>query len=447
MMAYREDLKDGLEAYVLGKARLARQAAAKLAAQSAEDKDEALRWMADALWDERRAILAANERDVEAALRAGSSPERADRLQLSEGRVEAMVEGLHQVSQLPCPIGDILEQRTLQNGLRLERCRVPIGVLAIIYESRPNVTVDASGLAIKTGNAVVLRGGSEALGSNRAIVAALHAGLRRSPVSEDVVQLVESVERHSVDVLLRARGLVQLAIPRGGAGLIRHVVDTATVPVIETGVGNCHIYVDRDANPDMALSILLNAKTSRPSVCNAAETLLVDAAIAQKWLPMALRGLAAAGVEVRGCEQTLAIAASDEGAGCAAADGPMDAVRQPRICAATESDYETEFLGLTLAVKVVDDVRAALSHIERYGTQHSEAIVTENEKTAEYFLSHVDAAVVYHNASTRFTDGFEFGFGAEIGISTQKLHARGPMGMEQLTSYQYRVRGTGQVRV
>ncbi|MCL6548562.1 MAG: glutamate-5-semialdehyde dehydrogenase [Alicyclobacillus sp.] len=420
---------------VLAKARAAKTASRVLGTLAEEDKNRALRAMADALWQHRADILEANRADVAEAERAGDSPARLDRLRLDERRIQDMMEGLRQVASLPDPVGETLEEFVRPNGLRIRKVRVPLGVIAVIYEARPNVTVDSAGLALKTGNAVVLRGGKEALRSNASLVRALRDGLQATAVPADAVQFVDRVERDSVDVLIQATGVIDLAIPRGGAGLIQRVKENAHVPVIETGVGNCHVYVDAAADPKMASEIVVNAKTQRPSVCNAMETLLVHERLAGTWLPDIVKTLVDLGVEVRGCPDTLRHLRA---AGAAFPPG--------RVVPASEEDWSTEFLALVLAVKVVSGVDEAVDHITRYGSQHSECIVTEDEATADRFLSAVDAAVVYHNASTRFTDGFEFGFGAEIGISTQKLHARGPMGLRELTSYKYVVRGAGQVR-
>lgn len=404
----------------------ARQAARRLAKADGSSRSEALMRMADRVLEEAEEILAANGQDVEAAKGRGVRPSLLDRLQLSPERMKDMAEGLRQVAQLPDPIGEVMERWRQKDGLWIEKIRVPFGVIGMIYESRPNVTADAAGLAVKAGSAVVLRGGSDALRTNRAIVKALRAALRETGLPEDAVILIDDPDRSAVDDLLTAKGLIDVVIPRGGAGLIRHVVETATVPVIETGVGNCHLYVDRAADPDMALSLAVNAKTQRPGVCNAIETLLVHEEIAPNFLPKAIATLRDLGVEIRGCPRT------------------RELVRD--VAVASEEDWATEYLAPILAVRVVPDLQAAIDHINRYGTQHSEAIVTEDREAAEAFLREVDAAAVYHNASTRFTDGFQFGFGAEIGISTQKLHARGPMGLKEMTTYKYVVRGTGQVR-
>jgi glutamate-5-semialdehyde dehydrogenase len=406
----------------------AKTASLSLALASTEQKNAALLQMANQIWLDRHDVLFENAKDIREA-KLVTTEAKIDRLQLNEERIADMVEGLRQVARLDDPIGEVCERIQRPNDLFIERVRVPLGVIAMIYESRPNVTVDAAGLAIKTGNAVVLRGGKEALHSNRAIVRSLQKGMAKAKLDMQGIQLITVTDRESVDVLVRARGLVDLAIPRGGAGLINRVVETATVPVIETGVGNCHVYVDQSANPDMATNIVVNAKVQRPSVCNAAETLLVHRDLAATWLPACVRELLAHGVEVRACEESWPILEN-----------------LPRVVRANAADFETEFLDLTIAVKLVDSVDSAIRHISEYGTKHSESIVTENEETARKFLSTVDASVVYHNASTRFTDGFEFGFGSEIGISTQKLHARGPMGLRELTSYKYVVHGNGQIR-
>ncbi|GAX89001.1 gamma-glutamyl-phosphate reductase [Effusibacillus lacus] len=421
----------GLREAVLAKAKAAKRTTRVLGTLSTEQKNEALLKMADALWRNRDAIFAANGEDVKEARESGVSEARIDRLALTEKRLREMMEGLRQIAGLEDPVGESLETIRRPNGLLIEKVRVPFGVIAMVYESRPNVTVDAAGLALKTGNAVVLRGGKEALKSNIALVEALQDGLKQTAVPLDALQLIDCTERESVDILIRAKDLVDLAIPRGGAGLIQRVMENSLVPVIETGVGNCHVYVDAEADYEMATKIILNAKTQRPSVCNAMETMLVHEQAAKKWLPNMIYLLQERGVEVRGCTKTQELAKA-----CGCLNLPL----------AAEEDYATEYLDLVLAVKVVSDVEEAIAHIERFGTRHSEAIVTGNQVTADKFLREVDAAAVYHNASTRFTDGFEFGFGAEIGISTQKLHARGPMGLRELTSYKYIIKGQGQIR-
>lgn len=426
-----EDSAQTLKAAVLNKAHAAKRASRSLGILPADEKNAALFAMADSLWKQQASILAANQQDIREARNSGVPETRIDRLVLTESRLREMIEGLCQITELPDPVGERLDMMQRPIGLQIEKVRVPFGVIAIVYESRPNVTVDAAGLALKTGNAVVLRGGKEALRSNKAIVQALRLGVEQTKVPVDSIQFIDRTEHETVDILIRAKNVVDLAIPRGGAGLIQHVIENALVPVIETGVGNCHVYVDAAANFSMAEQIVSNAKIQRPSVCNAMETLLVHEQIAEQWLPGMLETLQKQHVEVRGCSQTIEIA---KRTGC----------KLPVM--ATDEDFAAEFLDLVLAVKVVSSLDEAISHIEQYGTRHSEAIITDNEAAAARFLAEVDAAAVYHNASTRFTDGFEFGFGAEIGISTQKLHARGPMGLRELTSYKYVVRGHGQIR-
>jgi glutamate-5-semialdehyde dehydrogenase len=417
-----------LKKVVLAKAAAAKEASRKLGILSTEEKNKALLAMAESLWNQRTEILRANQKDIDEARRNQLPESKIDRLLLTEQRIGDMMEGLQQIASLSDPVGDVLDTFNRPNGLTVEKVRVPFGVITIIYESRPNVTVDAAGLSLKTGNAVVLRGGKEALHSNIALVEALKAGLKTTNIPLEAIQLIDRTERESVDILIQAKDLVDLVIPRGGAGLIQRVVANSLVPVIETGVGNCHLYIDQHADFDKATQITINAKTQRPSVCNAIETLLVHEQIANSWLPAVLADLIERGVEIRGCEKTQAIA------------------QDLNIHPASADDYATEFLDLVLAVKVVNSIEEAIDHIKEYGTRHSEAIITENQEAADQFLAQVDASSVYHNASTRFTDGFEFGFGAEIGISTQKLHARGPMGLPELTSYKYIIRGTGQIR-
>lgn len=371
-------------------------------------------------------ILQQNALDVEQERQKGTSAALVDRLTLTEKRMEGILESIDQVIALPDPVGRVLEGWRHPQGMHIEKVTVPFGVIGMIYESRPNVTVDAAILCLKAGSAVILRGSSNALNSNRALVKAMREGLQEAGLNENAISLIDSTDRSSVTELLTARGHVDLVIPRGGAGLINHVVQNAKVPVIETGVGNCHLYVHRDADLDSALNILMNGKTQRPGVCNALETLLVDKDIAAAFLPRAVKALRDAGVEVRGDEDTQMYA--------------------PGVLPASEEDWSTEFLDLIIAAKVVGGVQEAIDHINRYGSQHSEAIVTESLKAADQFQNEVDAAAVYVNASTRFTDGFEFGFGAEIGISTQKMHARGPMGLREMVTVQFRIRGEGQIR-
>ena len=402
----------------------ARAAKPRAAALSTKEKNTLLLAMADALVKNTEAILAANAADLDAA-RGEIAPVMLDRLALNEARVAAMADGLRAVAALGDPVGEVLGETVRPNGLRIQKVRVPMGVVAIIYESRPNVTADAAALCLKSGNVCVLRGGREAIRSNTAIVAALRDGLSACDAPETLINLVEDTSRASASELMTARGLVDLLIPRGGKGLIRACVENAKVPCIETGTGICHIYVDAAADPAMALAIVDNAKTSRPSVCNAAEVCLVHQSIAGAFLPALARRLDEKHVELR--------------------LDPRAAAIIPGTPAGPE-DFDTEFLDYILAVKVVDSVEDAMRHIAAHSTGHSEAIVTEDEAAAAAFCRDVDSAAVYVNASTRFTDGGEFGLGGEMGISTQKLGARGPMGLAELTSYQYIIRGSGQVR-
>jgi glutamate-5-semialdehyde dehydrogenase len=403
----------------------AREASHELALATRATKDAALAAMADALVAATDTVLAANGEDVEAALASGTPEALLDRLRLDAGRVAAMADGLRDVAALPDPVGEVVRGSTLANGLELRQIRVPFGVVGIIYEARPNVTADAAGICLKSGNAVLLRGSSSARRSNEAIVAVLRDAAASAGLPADVVQLVPGEGHESAKALMRARGLVDVLIPRGGAGLIRSVVEESTVPVIETGVGNCHVYVDRDADLGRALAIVLNAKTHRPSVCNAAESLLVHADVADAFVPMVVAALQDAGVTVHG------------DATFAACDG---------VVPVTEEDHGREYLSLDISASVVPDLEAAVRHIRTYSSGHTEAIVTESQTAARRFTAAVDAAAVVVNASTRFTDGGEFGFGAEIGISTQKLHARGPMGLPEMTSTKYVVTGDGQIR-
>ncbi|WP_286733606.1 glutamate-5-semialdehyde dehydrogenase [Intestinimonas sp. UBA1698] len=405
----------------------ARHAERVLAVAGAAQKNRALEAMARALKERESAILAENQKDLAAARESGMKASLLDRLALSPQRIDGIVEGVRQVAALPDPIGCVTRMEKRPNGLVIGKRRVPLGVIGIIYEARPNVTVDAAALCLKSGNAVILRGGKEAFRSNRAFVAVMRDALEAAGLPRDCVALVEDTSRASAQELMGLTGYLDVLIPRGGAGLIRTVVENARVPVIETGVGVCHVYVDEEADLDMGARIIYNAKTSRPSVCNAAECLLVHAQAAEAFLPKAKALLDQKNVELRGCPRTCAILG--EGV-------------QP----ACEADWDTEFGDYILAVKVVEDAGEAIDFINAHGSGHSEAIVTNNYFTAQRFLDQVDAAAVYVNASTRFTDGFEFGLGAEIGISTQKMHARGPMGLEELTSSKYIVYGTGQVR-
>ncbi len=406
----------------------AREAAQRLATTSTEQRNRALLAMAHALTHNQDEIMAANERDMDAARAKNVAPALLDRLELSPGRIKSMSEALKALSLLPDPIGECVDGYTIPNGIKLQKLRVPLGVVAIIYEARPNVTADAAGLCIKTGNAVILRGGSLAVGSNLALTKVLANAATAAGMPEGAVQSIESPEREAAEELMGLHGYIDVLIPRGGAGLIKSVVENAKVPVIETGVGNCHVYIHKDANPEMARRIVVNAKTQRPGVCNAAESLLIDEDVYQQVLPPILKELENAGVTIVADEATRSLGAV------------------MRIEAATEEDWATEYLALKISVKVVSGLDEAIRHINTYGTKHSEAIVTEDYSAAQTFLNAVDAAAVYVNASTRFTDGGEFGLGAEIGISTQKLHARGPMGLAALTSTKYVLMGSGQIR-
>ncbi|MBQ5777451.1 MAG: glutamate-5-semialdehyde dehydrogenase [Oscillospiraceae bacterium] len=404
----------------------ARVAARKLNLLSDEDKNRALLVAAKKLLENADAVLKANEEDVNRAEGAGVSPALIDRLKLTPSRVEAMSEGLRQVASLPNPLGETVSSSQRPNGLLIEEKRVPIGVIGIIYESRPNVTADAFALCFKTGNAVILRGGSDAISSNIAIADTLRDALSECGISADAIQLVTDTSRETARELMRLNEYVDVLIPRGGAGLIKTVVQTATIPVIETGTGNCHIFVDETADIEMAKKIIVNAKTQRLGVCNACESLVVHCAVAERALPVISEALIEKGVEIRADERAR--------------------VYIPQATAADECDWGTEYLDSIISVKTVDSLDEAIEHINKYNTKHSESIITADEKNAERFLNEIDAAAVYVNASTRFTDGFEFGFGAEIGISTQKLHARGPMGLRALTSVKYVIHGSGQIR-
>ena len=414
-----------VEAEITATAVRAREASLALALATRADKDRGLHAMANALLDHTEEIQAANRADIERARGQGTPENIIDRLRLDDARVEGMAQGLREVAGLPDPVGEVVRGSTLANGLELRQVRVPFGVVGIIYEARPNVTADAAGICLKSGNSALLRGSSSARRSNEAIVATLQDAIEKQGLPRDAVQLVPGESRDDARVLMRARGLVDVLIPRGGAGLIRSVVEESTVPVIETGVGNCHVYVDRAADLDKALAIVVNAKTHRTSVCNAAESLLVHRAVADAFLPRVIGSLQGHGVVIHGDE---------------------DFSRYDGVVAATVEDYATEYLSLDISAAVVDDLDAALDHIRRYSSQHSDAIVTEDQTAARRFVVAVDSAAVLVNASTRFTDGGEFGFGAEIGISTQKLHARGPMGLQEMTSTKYVVTGDGHVR-
>ncbi|MCR5475741.1 MAG: glutamate-5-semialdehyde dehydrogenase [Lachnospiraceae bacterium] len=408
----------------------AKTAAFVLQSLSSEDKNRALAAAADALKKDAQSIISENQKDLAKARERGTSPAMIDRLELNEKRIDDMAEGLMQVSELPDPIGDVLEEFTRPNGLKIQKVRVPMGVCGIIYESRPNVTADAFSLCFKSGNAVILRGGSDAIESNKAIVNTIRKALQSVDITQDALQLVTDTSRDVANDMMRLDEYIDLLIPRGGAGLIRTVVENSTIPVIETGTGNCHIFVDESADIDMAVNIIINAKTQRMGVCNACESLLVHEAIAEAAVPAICRALCAKDIEIRAGEKVFSLVPDTASL----------------LKNATEEDFAAEFLGPVISLQIVSDVKEAIDHINRYTTHHSEAIITADPENAELFLNGVDSACVYVNASTRFTDGFEFGFGAEIGISTQKLHARGPMGLRELTSYKYKVYGNGQIR-
>lgn len=404
----------------------AKRAGRILATSKGEEKNKALEAIASALRQNTSAILKANKLDLENGRAAGFTDALLDRLALDEDRVESMAKGVEEIAMADDPVGKVLWGSTRPNGLKIQKVSVPLGVVAVIYEARPNVSSDAAALCLKAGNAVVLRGGKEAINSNKAIVDILRQALKGAGLPIDCLQLVEDTSRESANALMKSDRYIDVLIPRGGAGLIKAVKENSTIPVIETGMGNCHTYIEKSADLDMALEIVLNAKTSRPSVCNACETLLLDRHIAKAALPPLYQALSAASVTLKGDESTKAIL--------------------PEILQAGEDDWGREYLDLTLSVKIVKGIDEAIDHISQYGTGHSEAIITSNYGASEKFLNQVDAAAVYVNASTRFTDGGEFGFGAEIGISTQKLHARGPLGLADLTSQKYLIYGQGQIR-
>lgn len=403
------------------------KAASRVLMNAGAKKDSALLAIADALRANADKIIEANNIDIENGRAAGLTESLIDRLMLDKGRIEGMAKGVEEVAAQADPIGKIIEGRTLKNGLKIEKVTVPMGVIGIIFEARPNVTSDAAALCMKAGSAVILRGGKEAINSNTAIAEVMRDAIESAGLPRDCVQLITDTTRQSATELMQLTDYLDVLIPRGGAGLIKSVVNNAKVPVIETGVGNCHVYVDKTADLDMAKNIVYNAKTSRPSVCNAIETVLVHQDIAEKALPLIKAELDKKNVEIRGCERTSAILGD-----C--------------VIPASEDDYAKEFLDFILAIKVVDSLDAAIDHIAKYSTGHSEAIVTSDYASAEKFTACVDSAAVYVNASTRFTDGGEFGLGAEIGISTQKLHARGPMGLGELTSSKFIIKGSGQIR-
>lgn len=415
-----------VQEHVKLKGKKAKEASRVLAVASTKTKDEALAAMSSGLKARAGEILAANSRDMQAAREKGLSGALLDRLLLTERRIVEMAAGLEALINLPDPVGRIDSMWMRPNGLQIGRMRVPLGVVGMIYEARPNVTVDAAGLCIKTGNAVLLRGGSEAFNSNMAAADIISDAVSSVGLPKESIQLIETTDREAVKYMLCLNDYLDVLIPRGGAGLIKMVVEESTVPVLETGVGNCHVYVDATADLDMAVKIMVNSKVQRPAVCNAAETLLVHSSVAPVYLPLVAGELKSYGVEMRGCPRTVKIL--------------------PFIKEATDLDYATEFLDLILAIKVVDSLEEAVEHIRTYGSGHTEAIVTESYRNARAFVAQVDAAAVNVNASTRFTDGFQYGFGAEIGISTQKLHARGPMGLNELTTIKYVVYGDGQIR-
>lgn len=393
---------------------------------SAEEKNQALEAAAAALLREEETVLKANAEDIRVGEENGMPPGLLDRLRLTHDRIEAMAEGLRQIVALPDPVGEVTETFERPNGLQIEKRRVPLGVIGIIYESRPNVTADAFGLCFKSGNAVILKGGSDAINSNIAITKVIREALQETGITQDAIQLITDTDRSVTQAFMKLKQYVDVLIPRGGAGLIRTVVENSTIPVIETGTGNCHVYVDKDADLEMAVKIIVNAKTQRIGVCNACESLVIHESVRKELLPKLSEALKPNNVEIRGD------------------DGIREFLTDCTI--ASEEDFGREYLDYIVSVKTVGSVEEAIAHINRYNTKHSECIVTENQETAEQFLREVDAACVYVNASTRFTDGFEFGFGAEIGISTQKIHARGPMGLKELTSYKYAITGNGQVR-
>ncbi len=416
----------GAKQHVIEKASLAKEAFRKLSIIDTVTKNKSLIAMADALIENMDVILAANSKDIQNGEEKGLSKALLDRLLLDEKRINSMAEGLREIAFLDDPIGEVIKMWKRPNNLQIGQIRVPLGVIGIIYEARPNVTVDAAGLCIKAGNAVVLRGGSEAINSNTTIAKIISEAAEKAGLPKGSINLIETTDREAANAMMKLNGYIDVLIPRGGAGLINAVVQNSTVPVIETGVGNCHIFVDESANLDNAVDIVINAKTQRPAVCNATETLLVHKNIAKEFLPKLATKLESLGTEMRGCPTTQSIISNAK--------------------PASEEDWATEYLDLILAIRVVNSLDEVLEHIYKYGTKHSEAILTNNYENSQRFLNEVDAAAVYINASTRFTDGSEFGFGAEIGISTQKLHARGPMGLKELTTTKYIIYGQGQTR-
>ncbi|MDQ0269660.1 glutamate-5-semialdehyde dehydrogenase [Cytobacillus purgationiresistens] len=411
---------------VIEKGKLAKKVSYELGTLSADQKNEALKKIADQLIEDERAILYENEKDIRRGKQKGIQDSLLDRMMLNKERIQVMADAISQLIDLQDPIGEIIEAIEKENGLMIKKKRVPIGVIGMIYEARPNVTIDAATLALKTGNALLLRGSSSALLSNRALVRTIHTALEQCDISPEAVQLIEDTSRETAKELFHLNEYLDVLIPRGGKELIDTVIKEASVPVIETGAGNCHIYIDETADEGMAEKLVINGKTQRPSVCNATESLVIHSKWFEKFGENLLNVLRNRGVSIHGDETV-----------CNKFNGAIQA---------TEQDWAAEYLGLSISVKVVSSIEEAIVHINQYGTKHSEAIITENDRNAALFLNNVDAAAVYHNASTRFTDGFEFGFGAEIGISTQKLHVRGPMGLEALTSSKYTILGNGQVR-
>lgn len=404
----------------------AKEASYDLGVVSTSEKNKALELMALALLKNKEEIIKENQKDIERAKEKGTPASLIDRLYLNDERIEGMAQGLREIAALDDPVGEVLEMWKRPNGLQIGKQRVPMGVIGIIYEARPNVTSDAAALCLKTGNAVILKGGSDAINSNKAIVKVLIEAVKEAGLPEFSIQLIEDTSREATNEMMKLNEYIDVLIPRGGAGLIQAVVKNATVPVIETGVGNCHIYVDENSDFEMAKDIIINAKTSRPGVCNAAEKILINEKIAGEFLPVIVKGLREKSVEIRGDEKVINIIKD--------------------VKAATEEDWGREYLDYVIGAKIVKDVDEAINHINKYGSGHSEAIITESYKNSQKFLNKVNAAAVYVNASTRFTDGGEFGFGAEIGISTQKLHARGPMGLKELTTIKYIIYGNGQIR-
>jgi len=409
---------------VIQSCKLAKEANSSLLSLNSANKSTMLDIIAQAIVDESDFILRENEKDLSAY--NDIADHLKDRLKLNLSRIEAMAEGLRQLKKLPDPVGEVLSEWQTETGLAISKVAVPFGVIAIIYEARPNVTVDAIGLCLKTSNSIVLRGSKDAYNSNAAIVSVIKKALFKEGFNPEFIQLIEDTTRDGAEKLMTARGYVDLLIPRGSAGLINTVVEKATVPVIETGTGNCHAYVEKTADFDKAIKIIMNGKTQRQSVCNALESMLVDAAIANDFLPIIVPMLKEANVEIYACEQACKI--------------------YPDLNTATDADYYKEYLGPAISIKVVEGYTEAVAHVNKYGSHHSEVIISENQEAIDYFTTYIDSSSVYVNASTRFTDGFEFGFGAEMGISTQKMHARGPMGLKELTSYKYVIKGNGQVR-